>query len=721
MTDDAPGTWPIGGFASFEQFATEYKDGEHWKDTPWLDERGWHNDRFVETFINDTRRDYEGERFPLEAQIRAMPFFMENGRYEWYHGTRTGGTPVPIGRPVAWRIRDGMIESRFGVFSSADTGHPFSDEKWRMIQEWGTRGTSSVVFAPIGPKYLRREGPFTTLDIPKAWMFDVGFVGPMGASPGSTNNFVSNAKGLVQMKALLYPPENADGTWDEFFVKDSPREREPPQRARCGICGQEMEAGRLPGHIAAKHPFSIPRFEEMGWKAWFEGIKCPYCSKKFHDRTGLTKHIEEMQARGAPSHYEPWTDVSGRASDDGEHSRASHFKRSRDVMENLREYEACTTCHPGGKKMSPETKPFAGYTDFQDCKDKNRDKNDPDAYCGFIKHQTEDKGLYSVPEYILKAALELDAKAAKPSKTWSETLKSVGVDDDSVRIAIREGMEMDINLANFVAAHNITKLKAEVMADPDVCPSCAEKVEATMKKGVSRETALVELQKGLDDLVAEVAAKKAQNAKWRSRSESPEQKAAREAAEAAAVGKKPGDDGEGCPKGYHMDPDTKECVADAPTVTEEGLKALQDEMATQRQLLMRVIQGQMPDAKAVKELRSALPEALKGAGASDDIVKKALSEVDRIYPTDIESMFTEFRDELTALAKEKATEAVRSVVEPISTNLEEVRRKMKLPAGGPRGQVDTRGAGVTSAIQASNDHNALVALNRLLAKKGGDA
>jgi hypothetical protein len=35
--------------------------------------------------------------------------------------------------------------------------------------------------------------------------------------------------------------------------------------------------------------------------------------------------------------------------------------------------------------------PFADYDDFADCTSKNRDKGDPDAYCGEIKHRTEDK------------------------------------------------------------------------------------------------------------------------------------------------------------------------------------------------------------------------------------------------------------------------------------------------------------------------------------------
>ena len=36
--------------------------------------------------------------------------------------------------------------------------------------------------------------------------------------------------------------------------------------------------------------------------------------------------------------------------------------------------------------------PFAGYEDFAACTRANSDKDDPDAYCGYIKHKTEDKG-----------------------------------------------------------------------------------------------------------------------------------------------------------------------------------------------------------------------------------------------------------------------------------------------------------------------------------------
>lgn len=37
--------------------------------------------------------------------------------------------------------------------------------------------------------------------------------------------------------------------------------------------------------------------------------------------------------------------------------------------------------------------PFGGYKDFDECEDKNKDKQDPGAYCGEIKHRTEDKAI----------------------------------------------------------------------------------------------------------------------------------------------------------------------------------------------------------------------------------------------------------------------------------------------------------------------------------------
>lgn len=39
--------------------------------------------------------------------------------------------------------------------------------------------------------------------------------------------------------------------------------------------------------------------------------------------------------------------------------------------------------------------PFAGYDDFEDCESQNQDKGDTGAYCGEIKHRTEDKHAFT--------------------------------------------------------------------------------------------------------------------------------------------------------------------------------------------------------------------------------------------------------------------------------------------------------------------------------------
>jgi hypothetical protein len=47
--------------------------------------------------------------------------------------------------------------------------------------------------------------------------------------------------------------------------------------------------------------------------------------------------------------------------------------------------------------------PFAEYDDFADCESKNSDKNSPSAYCGEIKHRTEDKKA-SFEDAVLRIA-----------------------------------------------------------------------------------------------------------------------------------------------------------------------------------------------------------------------------------------------------------------------------------------------------------------------------
>lgn len=86
--------------------------------------------------------------------------------------------------------------------------------------------------------------------------------------------------------------------------------------------------------------------------------------------------------------------------------------------------------------------PFAGYTDFAECVRQNQQADDPDAYCGSIKHEVEDKmqkaiNSASYLHQMVRAALTTVAKGHDPVKeegkkklTESEGTSAEGAQDD---------------------------------------------------------------------------------------------------------------------------------------------------------------------------------------------------------------------------------------------------------------------------------------------------
>jgi len=58
--------------------------------------------------------------------------------------------------------------------------------------------------------------------------------------------------------------------------------------------------------------------------------------------------------------------------------------------------------------------PFAGYEDFDACTSENSDKNDPEAYCGEIKHRTEDKKVSKLLTDLFVTAAEAQDPSEHP-------------------------------------------------------------------------------------------------------------------------------------------------------------------------------------------------------------------------------------------------------------------------------------------------------------------
>ena len=169
------------------------------EDTDWLDTKDWHNNRTHAAFINDALTDFEGDRVTLDAQVLAMPHYAEEGFLEWMHGRdprEPKGPPKKIGRPIGWRVQDGKVEVRWGVYDRDDMmGLAEIDQKWAEIQKGGT---FSMTFVPV-TQYIVEEGGRQVREISLVHLQSVGFVGPWAASPGA----VSTGKAsMIIMKAL---------------------------------------------------------------------------------------------------------------------------------------------------------------------------------------------------------------------------------------------------------------------------------------------------------------------------------------------------------------------------------------------------------------------------------------------------------------------------------------------------------------------------------------
>lgn len=76
-----------------------------------------------------------------------------------------------------------------------------------------------------------------------------------------------------------------------------------------------------------------------------------------------------------------------------------------------------------GSVKSIETKPFAGYTDFQDCVDQNSDKDNPNAYCASIMQVTEGKAIKSEKEFETKALVQFKVTRAQGQRKMMDDLE----------------------------------------------------------------------------------------------------------------------------------------------------------------------------------------------------------------------------------------------------------------------------------------------------------
>jgi hypothetical protein len=83
--------------------------------------------------------------------------------------------------------------------------------------------------------------------------------------------------------------------------------------------------------------------------------------------------------------------------------------------------------------------PMGQYSNFADCVAKNKSKDDPNAYCGYIKHQIEDKGKKK-EECLMEEgheAYHLEEEIKKGEEEMGAT-EAIGLTKDSIEPGSRE-------------------------------------------------------------------------------------------------------------------------------------------------------------------------------------------------------------------------------------------------------------------------------------------
>lgn len=94
--------------------------------------------------------------------------------------------------------------------------------------------------------------------------------------------------------------------------------------------------------------------------------------------------------------------------------------------------------------------PFAGYKDFADCVKKNKDKEDPEAYCSSIMREVEGKKSFSdgitFKSFVSKPKIWKESKDGVERTFMKVPLSGTGVDRDGERMSIKALESMTVQL-----------------------------------------------------------------------------------------------------------------------------------------------------------------------------------------------------------------------------------------------------------------------------------
>ena len=154
------------------------------KDTNWKVYRPeWYNERILESYISSPIIDKQNDKIGTDTIKESMDFYMKYGVYSYKH------EEMPIGLPLAYKIKDGKVKIRVGIHNKL----PMHDRVWEEMKIYGDKGGSSIRGEAEKQEKVC-EGDVCHNNISELSLWSVSWVGNRPANPEATVTAVAAAK-----------------------------------------------------------------------------------------------------------------------------------------------------------------------------------------------------------------------------------------------------------------------------------------------------------------------------------------------------------------------------------------------------------------------------------------------------------------------------------------------------------------------------------------------
>jgi len=154
------------------------------KDTKWQVYRPeWYNERILETYISSPIIDKQNDKIGTDTIKESMDFYMKYGVYSYKH------EEMPVGLPLAYKVKDGKGKIRVGVHNKL----PMHNRVWEEMKIYGDKGGSSIRGEAEKQEKIC-EGDVCHNNISELSLWSVSWVGNKPANPEATVTEVAAAK-----------------------------------------------------------------------------------------------------------------------------------------------------------------------------------------------------------------------------------------------------------------------------------------------------------------------------------------------------------------------------------------------------------------------------------------------------------------------------------------------------------------------------------------------